>query len=961
MKLSRGTLEALSLGSFVALDIETTGLDPEKDEIIEIGIVRVEGGDIVDRFQQLFSPHQPISPFITQLTGIRPEDCQNQPHIEEKIDDIIRWTGKYWIVAHNAVFDITFLKNACRASAHRMAFSDDRILDTLELSRILLYDLPNHRLNTLAEELKLPSMPEHRALADAEATAHLFLSLIPESLGLSVRALDWLNRLLSPYTDALSVYVQNVQAFTGRHSRRGQKKHHSRKDTGKRSAGNNLLGSPLPVTGEPEILPVDLERVRGQFEAGGLLSCAIPQYEVRKPQMEMAFHFARALNQESFLVAEAGTGVGKSLAYLVAVKEWITRNPQCRVLVSTNTKTLQDQLFRKELPLLLENASEPFLSVLLKGRANYLCLYRWQQMIALFQDTLFADQIRRLLPLVVWADETRTGDIEENAGFQAGKNSVLWYQLNSDSARCQGSQCVFAAECYFQKVRRAARSANILVVNHSLVFSDIASGYTVLGDYDTIVIDEAHQIEKVATSCLGQSLSIWKFRDLIQRLYWPEPKEVGLLIMLGKSHDLFIKHPGNKEARELQEKLIQDSRSLWQAAVRLFQGMGTRVITGGRVRGIQKVRMKTGDALMRDAGAEITEITDFLDTLEQGLIELSSLLMEKTSTEVQENDWMQEIESLLQQFKALRELTAYFGRGDYSGQIVWYEVDFYMNESQVNLYTAPLDIATLLSDMLYPRLERCLLTSATMTVGGEFDYILHRLGLDRLPPDRVVKKVFGSPFNFEEQALLIVPTFLASPKEGIFTSDVSGILERILRVHERGTLVLFTSYQMLDEVYQKLLPVLEERGVLLLAQRGYGARTALLKTFQEHGKSVLLGTSSFWEGVDVPGEALETLVITKIPFDVPSEPLVEARMEQVQLETGNGFLNYAVPEAVVRFRQGFGRLIRTGEDRGVVLILDNRVVKSSYGALFLDSLPVRARICEDETMLMHLLEEWFNA
>jgi ATP-dependent DNA helicase DinG len=253
------------------------------------------------------------------------------------------------------------------------------------------------------------------------------------------------------------------------------------------------------------------------------------------------------------------------------------------------------------------------------------------------------------------------------------------------------------------------------------------------------------------------------------------------------------------------------------------------------------------------------------------------------------------------------------------------------------------------------------LTSATLTVGERFDYLLYRWGLNWVESDRVMTRVFGSPFNFAEQALLLVPTYISNPKDRTFASDLAGLLQRLLTAHPRGTMVLFTSYALLQEVYDAVRPALDEKGIRLLGQGIDGSRTLLLRTFQQDVRSVLFGTASFWEGVDVPGQALELLVITKIPFDVPTDPLIEARMEKSQSETGNAFLNYAVPEAIVRLRQGFGRLIRSAEDRGAVLMLDPRVSQTAYGSLFLKSLPVEARLCDDENSMFSALNQWFHS
>jgi ATP-dependent DNA helicase DinG len=302
----------------------------------------------------------------------------------------------------------------------------------------------------------------------------------------------------------------------------------------------------------------------------------------------------------------------------------------------------------------------------------------------------------------------------------------------------------------------------------------------------------------------------------------------------------------------------------------------------------------------------------------------------------------------------------HFNQKEFDSDIVWGENQRDRPENRITLYSVPLDIARKLTEMVYPGIDRCIMTSATLSIADSFSYINARLGLDRLNSERVKNLQFGSPFDYQEQALLLAPVYLPSPKEAGYEDAVAEMIRKILEQQPVGTMVLFTSHKMLRNVHKKLSPFAEKRGIKLLGQSIDGPRSMLLKHFQEDRHSVLLGTSSFWEGIDVPGEALELLVITKIPFDVPTDPVVEARTEEVQKKSGNGFINFSVPEAVVRFKQGFGRLIRSGSDRGVVVLADTRISKSRYGKLFLNSLPLAAEMVQDEEEILIKIKKWFK-
>jgi ATP-dependent DNA helicase DinG len=956
MNVNRHTVHFFPIPNAVFFDCETTGLDPEHDAILEVGLVRWNSDGTESRYFQLFDPQIAIPRTITLLTGIRPEDCEGQPFIHEKIQEIMRFMKGFWVIGHHVDFDLDFLRTACGRHCSDQDFIDSsRVLDTLELSRLLYPFFPNHRLDTVAGLLDVPVTRQHRALADAETTALIFRKMLSALLGLDPSVVSTVRRILDGASDGLRFLFDALGV---------QLKNSPTSKNVKHPDSKNVLGerTAAPDSEETEVQKVDLKEVERFFENDGALSQTLSKFELRKPQKDMAFSVAKVLNQDGFLVAEAGTGVGKSLSYLIPAALWAIGNPSDKTVISTHTKTLQDQLFFKDLPLVQQAVRKPFSAVLLKGRANYLCLARLQNLFDHLEEKLSQDQRRKLLPLVLWASRTQTGDIEENAGFQREANESVWTLVNSESSWCTGGQCPFESACFVQRIHRASRTANLLIVNHALLFSSLALNHSALGDFETLIIDEAHQIEKVASQHLGIVLHQGLFTEIVYWLHVQKPKEIGLLVALRHLVEHAASDPLPKFDSSVLRRIQDATRELSEASHQFFKGLSTLPIFSVADQSrANRTRVRIRESFVPQMPAAFERLERVLEQLRFNLSEcLHQLKLGSFDVHPEGEPVCRELEIVADKLSVLVDGLVHFRKADFSKHAVWCEFVEKDQKREPFLHSVPIDIAGLLADMLYPKLRRGVLTSATLTVCERFDYLLHRWGLDCVEPERLTTKVFGSPYNFQDQALLLIPTFLSNPKENRFSSDLALLLQRLLTIHPRGTMVLFTSHSLLQETYDAVRPALEEKGIRLLGQGIDGSRTLLLKTFQKDVRSVLFGTSSFWEGVDVPGQALELLVITKIPFDVPTDPLIEARMERIHSQTGNGFLNYAVPEAVVKLRQGFGRLIRSTEDRGAVLMLDQRMTQKDYGSIFLKSLPVEARLCKDESSLFSLLNEWFT-
>ncbi len=682
----------------------------------------------------------------------------------------------------------------------------------------------------------------------------------------------------------------------------------------------------------------------------------------------MASAVIRALNQDAFLVVEAGTGVGKSLAYLIPSVLWVTQNSKEKVVIATHTKTLQDQLFFKYLPLVRQVLDQPFLAVLIKGRSNYLCLSRFYHLLSHLDTFVSPENRRKLLPLVLWLFETQTGDIEENAGFARDANASLWALLQSESRICTGIQCPFyESKCFVQNLYRKSQGSQLLIVNHALLFASLNNFRSILGDAETLIVDEAHHIEKVASQYLGMHLTPTIFLDFLHWIYRSHPHELGWLVSVKQ---VWKRMKASEETERIKKELLSTMMGtvaeVEHAVHRFFQHLellshslqtSFELDSFCRLRVLEPLGIKISDAF--DA------LENGLNRLKSTTLEILSLLQkevpEEESIEVQIETLYGELAWAIEKADGLLEMLSGFREPDLEKEVVWIEISAQGEKREMVLHQVPIEVGSLLASRLYSRMKRGVFTSATLTIGERFDYILYRWGFHWIDSDRQITKTLGSPFDFSRQMKLAVSTFLPNPKEeDVFAKELSELLKRVLLMFSRNTLILFTSYSLLESVYSAIQGPLEENGIRVLAQGIDGPRSLLLRLFQMKSPSVLFGTSSFWEGIDLPGPLLELLIIPKIPFDVPTDPLVQARMEKIHVETGNGFLNYFVPEAVIRLRQGLGRLIRSGEDQGVVLFFDKRLCSASYGPLFLHSFPVEPEICEVPESLFSLLEESFD-
>ena len=900
-----------SRDTFVAIDLETTGLSFELDRIIEVGAVKFRGHERIDTFHTLVNPYRQLSPFIQRLTGISQAEVDKAPPFAAVAGNVEEFIGRHPIVGQNVSFDRGFLMS------HGIQLANSAY-DTWDLAAILLPNIRDYSLPTLARVLDVEHSRLHRALADAEVTWQVFIALLERLRRLDPGLLAILaalsQRSQSSLRDLLS--DPSIVPETGHASFMG-------------------LGSPElaerikpwkdgpPMSSAVSLNEDDVEKL---LSPDGAMNRHFPGFQHRPQQVQMARAVAAALAEGGHLIVEGGAGIGKSVAYLLPAILYSLSTGK-RVVVSTNTINLQEQLLGKDIPALktaLENGrvipSGEMRATSLKGRANYLCLRRLQNMLR--NDRLTEGELRLLGKVFVWLQDTSTGDKEEvNLG---GRDAPLWGLVSAgDSDYCHGNR---HTPCFLWAARQRAEHAHVLVVNHSLLLSDVAIGGTLLPKYDHLIVDEAQHLEDVATRQLGFQTS--------QRVLTEEIQHIGRLA--GPMHALlqYVTTPqGLRDRGEAAlsqiEGLLPRLRETWTT---LWSGVYD-FVARQREMDDDRFQMRITAATRAQPGWSAVEMAwenlDMVlgDVVKRGYDLLNVLTEMESPEDSDEGAFSLELASWLDGLSELRARLKQLVVAPKPGQIYWVDQD---ESEYLTLHAAPENVGPLLQKLLFSKKRSVVLTSATLTVAGKFDHIRQRLGFIEGS-----ELVVGSPFDYSRAALVLVPHDMPEPNELDYPEALGKAIVQVAGIFGGHTLVLFTSHAALRGTSHIIRGDLEVKNIRVLAQGVDGSARQLAEQFMEDPASVLLGTSSFWEGVDMAGDALQALVLARLPFNVPTDPVFAARCEQYE----QPFLEYTVPQAVLRFRQGFGRLIRREDDRGIVVVLDRRIISRRYGALFLNSLP----------------------
>jgi len=710
---------------------------------------------------------------------------------------------------------------------------------------------------------------------------------------------------------------------------------------------------------------LDFEELSAHFLSGGSFAKHLPQYEYRKPQVAMLKSVVNAFNENKIAIIEAGTGTGKSLAYLVPAVFWSIRNKE-RLVVSTHTINLQEQLIEKDIPILKKCCGVDFKSVLVKGRNNYICLRKVYNLRA-EGGTLIEDKDRQQLnDLLEWAVKTRDGS---KADLNFVPQDDVWEAIQSEADQCTRLKCRFYDDCFFYIARRNAASADVLVVNHYLLMADLVvrkemKGYdtvAILPPFKKIIIDEAHRLEPVATANLGYTISKLRIIKLLGRLINLKDNRKGLLQYLkNKLRDVSSVHDksvATKITDMINTEILDARQRLYDTVQAIFDDISNTVSNYVVSEGLQKNRDEeiklrvTTSFISTDLWQDVIETG--LKALSVDILKFASLLklledeiggLSKTAQDMLSSVLIDISSCKMRLRLAANDFVFFITTNERSCK--WMEVKRYRENPAVRFCAAPLSVSEDLKACLYDNYNTIILTSATLAINKNFKFFKDDIGLHQTPEGRLSELILDSPFDFKKQVIIGIPTDISEPNESGYTAALEENILKTVEITEGRALILFTSYSLLDNLYKKLEPQITQLGYTCLKQ-GMDNRHSLLETFKKDKTSVLFATDSFWEGIDVKGDALECVILTRLPFKVPTEPIIEARAEAIERAGGDAFYNYSVPMAVIKFKQGFGRLIRSRDDRGVVIIFDSRVATKRYGKIFLQSLP-DARCVKDK-------------
>ena len=907
----------------VALDLETTGLDPQTDAIIEIGARRFEGNRVEDEFSVLINPGRHIPEFITGLTGISDEMVRQAPRIRDVLDDLAAFIGDAPILGHNIQFDLSFLKK------YNLFELNERI-DTYELAAVLMPNANRYNLGSLVQQLGIALPATHRALDDARATHGVYQRLFAQAKELPLDLLAEIVRHSEPIEwDGAWAFKQALQARAHEGVKAKRVRNEVPDDLRESEEAGRRKGPPIQIPKEP--LPIDPEEAASVLEHGGPFARYFESYEHRPEQVEMLKAVANALSYGQHLMVEAGTGVGKSFAYLVPAALFALQN-NTRVVISTNTINLQDQLIKKDIPDLCQALGLDLRAAVLKGRSNYLCPRRLELLRKRGPGN--ADEMRVLAKVLVWQMENTSGDRTE-INLTGPSEREVWLHVSAEDDACTSETCLerTGGACPFFRAKQASQTAHILVVNHALLLTDVAVGNRVLPDYEHVIIDEGHHLESATTDSLSFRLTQFDVERLIRETGGSSSGILGNL--LGTARDRI--RPSDYAL--LAQKVERATDLVWrlQEQVRIFfDGMAEFI-------SLQREGQPLSTYAYQERILPATRTQPGWDTVEvawsaaaETLTLLIALLgeIQKGATELY-SDGVEELEDIIgylgNLYRRLTEAESMVGSMIFEptqDYVYWVEVN--PNNNQLALNAAPIRVGPLVEKYLWHEKRSVVLTSATLTTHGEFDYIRNTLTADEAD-----ELALGSPFDYETAALLYVANDIAEPNAHEYQGQLDRTIVNLCTASGGRALVLFTSYAQLKRTARNIAGPLSQRDIVVYEQGEGASPNSLLESFKSSERAVLLGTRSFWEGVDIPGAALSVLVIVKLPFAVPSDPLVAARAETFE----DPFNEYHLPEAILRFRQGFGRLIRTQSDRGVVAILDRRVLTKAYGKMFIESLP----------------------
>lgn len=905
-------LNQIDLVNFIALDLETTGLDSERDKIIEISAYRFSKGRPVDSFTSLINPEIKINNITTQITGIVDSMLINQPKFEDVKDDFIAFIQDFPIVGHNIMFDLSFLDN--NMSNYNEVFNNRIVCDTFYLSKIFYYHFNSFSLSSLCHSLDILILNAHRAEEDAKNAGLLFFKILEDKLfKADLLLMQKLNNCIKNYNVPNKYLFDKIIKYL-----LSLKNEERQIDTISSDIRTNFsLDYKSPQNVKEDISIDDL------FASDGILENNFELFELREQQVKFCKDIYEILKNDSFLIAEAGAGLGKSYAYLFACMLYMREN-NSQIVISTNTHNLQNQLFNKDIPFVVDILKYDCKITIIKGISNYICLKRLEDIINNIENKLNALEAMEIMSLFVWLEDTLTGDISECNGFNMRRYYYLWSMINAKSEYCLTSRCNKYDGCYYKSIRESALNSDILIVNHSMLISYYDNYDSFIRDNSICVIDECHNFHSICQKQLSKQINVQSLNE--------------------QKHD-YISIIQNLEKNSLNKGLVLEGKSIikiFDNSCKIFSDLcyeifSNHVISPTDSEYIQNTSINTDGLFIDDKLSSKNFLYNYNSNIDS--IKEHKAKIKDNQKNINNKDSLQDIELLLKDMENYY-LVAKMIINNKDDSINWFSYS-YKNENleKIALNSSPSNLQEVTND-IFGKFSSTILCSATLSTDSGFDFFVRQMGLKNLVyQDNIKLKKYPSPYFYQDQSKLFVINTHNEVNDKEHMRRVANDIMDISLSSNKRILVLCTSFKQIYD-FQMIVNTLPEIEDRCLFQTKGVSREILMSEYLKYENSILFGTNTFWEGIDLPKDKLEILFIFKLPFSNPNDPYVKANIEYYKSRNLDAFSAYQLEDTILKLKQGFGRLIRSYDDMGICIITDPRITKRRYGHHVLNSLPV---------------------
>ncbi|MED1420106.1 ATP-dependent DNA helicase DinG [Bacillus smithii] len=929
---------------FVVVDLETTGNSPKKgDRIIQASLVIIEREQIIDQYTTFINPETAIPAFIEELTGIHEDLVKQAPLFSEAAQNIRPLLDHSIFVAHNTAFDLTFLQTELEKA--NFPLFNGQTVDTVELARFLYPTQDSYKLSDLAEELGVLHSRPHQADSDAYVTAEILLLMLKKLKSLPYVTLKKLHQLSSHLKSDISTVIQAVL---------DEKEQSIESLPEDLEVYRNIALKKKKIQKREDLL-YDVMYPSSSDEKAEYMK-EFPQFQIREAQFEMMDCVYETLDSSNHAFIEAGTGIGKSLAYLLPAA-FYSKQHKVPIVISTYTTVLQEQLMNKDLVLLKAILPFSVQTAVLKGRSHYIDLFQFEN--SLNDETSNYDEALTKMQILVWLTETTTGDKNELNLSSGGE--LYWARIKQEDIFLNRSKNPWMEKDFYLHSRKQAQQADIIVTNHAILAKDLFSDQNLISDYNQVIIDEAHHFGNVLGDQMGTEIDLRALKWMYQQIGTMEQKQ-----LFFQCEELLKKH-----GKEASIHFFETDHDLHQIAFEMNEWMNAASafflhLAKKKSNSWNKVQIRVGEQerkmkYWKELHYSTERLYELMKMIHHSLQERLMLAKKlETDLTLDEAAMIEKLYDLLESWKKwMNDLKNVIIEGSKQPAVIWMEGDIRMPQNHLKIKCRPAGLDRIRMEQFIDGKKSVIFTSATLSVNRSFQHFAEELGI---PEKRFRQAIFPSPFHYEKNCKLIIPNDV--PEIQDVTSEkyvevLADYLSAVAQATNGRMLVLFTSYDMLKNTYL----LMKESGLLedfVLIAQGItnGSKVRLTRHFQKFEKAILFGTSSFWEGVDIPGEDLSCLVLVRLPFTPPDDPLFQAKGEALRAEGKNPFYHSSLPQAVIRFKQGFGRLIRTERDRGIIIVFDRRITTARYGKAFIQSIPKVPILHASLPEVIQVIEDW---